>query len=46
MNKVFSLGCAEVLLPHVIKDMDIDFVDINLFSEESWEIDVRDGKRV
>lgn len=41
LNKVFSLGCIEVLLADAIKDLDIDFVDLNLFSQKSWEIGVR-----
>ena len=41
LNKVFSLGCGEVLLWEIVKDLDIDFVDLNLFSEKSWEIEVR-----
>lgn len=38
LNKVFSLGCIEVLLSDVVKAADIDFVDLNLFSQKSWEI--------
>ena len=41
MNKVFSLGCGEALLWNITKQMDIDFVDLNLFSEKSWEIPVK-----
>jgi hypothetical protein len=41
LNKVFGLGCIEVLLADVTKDLDIDFVDLNLFSQKSWEIEVR-----
>ncbi|HEU0040541.1 MAG TPA: hypothetical protein VFR76_14845 [Verrucomicrobiae bacterium] len=41
LNKVFSLGCFEVLLADLTKDLDIDFVDLNLFSKKSWEICVR-----
>lgn len=41
LNKVFSLGCIDVLLSDVTKDMDIDVIDLNRFSEKSWEIGVR-----
>ena len=41
LNKVFSLSCGEVLLENVTKDLDIDFIDLNLFSRKSWEISVR-----
>jgi hypothetical protein len=41
MDKVFSLGCAECLLADITKDIDIDFVDLNLFCEKSWEICVK-----
>ncbi len=41
MNKVFGVGCGEVLLATVARDLDVDFVDLNLFSEKSWEIEVR-----
>ena len=44
LNKVFSLGCVEVLLADVTKAADIDFVDLNLFSQKSWEIGVRSQK--
>jgi hypothetical protein len=43
MNKVFALGFAEVLIGDITKDLNIDFVDLNLFSEKSWEIGVRKG---
>ena len=38
LNKVFPLGGAEVLLDEITKGLDIDFVDLNLFSEKSREI--------
>ena len=41
LNKVFALGCVEILLADIVKDLDLDFVDLNLFSEKSWEIGVR-----
>jgi hypothetical protein len=40
LNKVFGLGLAEVLFEDVTK-LDIDFVDLNLFCQKSWEIGVR-----
>jgi hypothetical protein len=44
MNKVFGLGCISILLETVTKQVDVDFVDINLFSEKSWEIGL--GKQI
>lgn len=41
LNKVFALGCVEMLLADVIKTVDIDFVDLNFFSQKSWEIGVK-----
>lgn len=41
MNQVFSLGCIEILLTDITQKLDIDFVDLNLFSPKSWEIKVR-----
>lgn len=41
LNKVFSLGCIEILLADAVKDLEVDFVDLNLFSQKSWEIGVR-----
>ncbi len=41
LDKVFSLGCIEILLADIVKDLDVDFVDLNLFSQKSWKIDVR-----
>lgn len=40
MGKVFSLGCAEVLLWNVVEDIHIDFVDLNPLSAKSWEIGI------
>jgi hypothetical protein len=40
MNKVFSLGCITILLDDMLSQIDVDFVDLNLFSKKSWEIDV------
>jgi hypothetical protein len=41
LNKVFSLGSIEALLSDITKDFDIDFVDLNLYSQRSWQIGVR-----
>jgi hypothetical protein len=41
LNKVFALGGAEFLMKDITKGTDLDFVDLNLFSEKSWEIAVR-----
>ena len=41
LNKVFSLGCIDALLADVTKQVDIDFIDLNLFSKKSWEIRVK-----
>ena len=41
LDKVFGLGCVEVLLDDVTRHLDIDFVDLNLFSQKSWEIGMR-----
>ena len=43
LNKVFSLGCIEILLENVIKNLDVDVVDLNRFSKKSWEIQI--GKK-
>jgi hypothetical protein len=43
MNKVFSLGCVSILLENVTKHVEIDFVDLNAFSQKSWEIGI--GKK-
>ena len=43
LNKVFSLGCISILLENVTRRVEIDFVDLNLFSKKSWEIGI--GKR-
>jgi len=44
LSKVFSLACADFLLEQITKDLDIDFVDLNLFSQKSWEIGIRTGR--
>lgn len=40
LNKVFGLGCISILLEHITKQVDVDFVDLNLFSKKSWEIGI------
>jgi hypothetical protein len=40
IDKVFSLGCGEILLGTVVKAVNIDFIDLNPFSPKSWEIAV------
>ena len=40
LNKVFSLGCIQILLADFTKHVDVDFVDLNLFSKKSWEIGI------
>jgi hypothetical protein len=40
MNKVFSLGCISILLENVTKQIEIDYVDLNPFSQKSWEIGI------
>tara|TARA_R110002095_G_scaffold207633_2_gene192757 strand:- start:1145 stop:1582 length:438 start_codon:yes stop_codon:yes gene_type:complete len=41
LNKVFSLGYLEVLLSEITKHTEIDFIDLNLFNKNSWEIGTR-----
>lgn len=41
LGKVFALGGAEFLIEEITRNTDIDFVDLNLFSEKSWEISVK-----
>jgi hypothetical protein len=41
LNMVFSLAGAEVLLWDITKQLDLDFVDLNLYSSRSWEIEVK-----
>jgi hypothetical protein len=45
MNKVFSVGCVDFLLEDLTKNLEIDFVDLNLFSHKSWEIEIRRRER-
>ncbi len=37
-NKVFALCAGMVLLPEFIRNSDVDFVDLNACSPQSWEI--------
>ena len=39
-QKVFSVGYVEILLADVAGQCELDFVDLNLFCEKSWEIGV------
>ncbi len=41
INKVFSLGCGEMLLDVITSKVDVDYVDLNPFSRKSWEIAIR-----
>jgi len=41
INKVFSLVAGEALLEVAIKGLELDFVDLNLFCQKSWEIEVK-----
>ncbi|HUE71587.1 MAG TPA: hypothetical protein VMP01_11945 [Pirellulaceae bacterium] len=41
MNVIFSLGCILAPLGEVTRQADIDLVDLNLYSAESWEIGVK-----
>lgn len=40
LSKFFSLGCIEILLDDLAKNIDVNFIDLNLFSGKSWEIGV------
>lgn len=40
LNLVFGLGCLEMLLSDALTYVDVDFVDINLFSKKSWALGV------
>jgi hypothetical protein len=41
LNKVFGLGHAEFLIEEIARDLNVDFVDLNLFGEKSWEIGMK-----
>jgi len=43
LNKVFGLASADFLLEEITRDLDIDYVDLNLFSQKSWEIAISKG---
>src|SRR5262245_23237578 len=34
LTKVFALGCVEALLSEATRDLDIDLIDLNLFSKQ------------
>ena len=38
LNKVFGLGAGEILLEDLTKELNLDFIDLNLYSKKSWEI--------
>ena len=40
MKKVFGLGCISTLLENVTKHIKVDFIDLNPFSNSSWEISI------
>jgi hypothetical protein len=40
LNQVFALMATETLL-YDIPDLGLDFVDLNLFCEETWEIGMK-----
>lgn len=40
LNKVFSLGCIVVPIETVVRQIEVDYIDLNLFSPKSWEIEV------
>ena len=40
MDRVFSLGSAEILLRDLVESLDIDFIDLNSLCPRSWEIGV------
>jgi hypothetical protein len=41
MGQIFALSSAELLLADITESVEVDYVDLNLFSEKSWEIGVR-----
>ena len=41
LNKVFSLGFVEVLMSDIVDKIVLDFIDLNLFSPKSWEIQIK-----
>lgn len=44
MNVIFAVGCIQVLLHEITKKIDVDFVDLNLYSKKSWELGVKPPK--
>ena len=40
LGKVFSLGCGEVLLEVLVRDLNIDAIDLNPMSRKNWEIGI------
>lgn len=40
LDKVFGLGCIDVLVFDLAKQVEADFLDLNLFSPKSWELDI------
>lgn len=45
LNKVFALCLEEILLHDLIKQIQVDFVDVNSLSKRCWEISVTRGRR-
>lgn len=41
LGKVFGLGCFQALLFDVTESLNIDVVELNPFSEKSWEISLK-----
>ncbi len=41
LNKIFSLGCIEVILEKVMKDLNVDSVILNPFCKKQWAVDVK-----
>jgi hypothetical protein len=39
-NRVFSLGCIEILLSEITSKFEVDYVDLNRYSKRSWEIGI------
>lgn len=40
LKKVFTFGCIVVPIETVVRQIDVDYIDLNLFSPKSWEIEV------
>jgi hypothetical protein len=41
LNQVFALSGGEFLIADITSQFNVDFVELNLFCEKSWEIGVR-----